>query len=72
MSENKGPQVSWATDLSPTALFTQLYTAAPVASAECGGGGVPGVVGTGGVPGGAIPGYYPPTLPVPIFQSYLA
>ena len=53
--ENNGLQVSWATDLSPTALFTlaALPLHAPVAMPGAG-RGVPGVGMLGGS-GGAIP-----------------
>ena len=62
---------SWATDMSPTTIFTLPDTAtARAGSHALGGGGVPGVVGwweAGWVPGGVLPGYYPG----PIFSHIL-
>ena len=54
--------------MSPTTIFS-LAAAVPVAVAwsMVPGGVYPGW-GSGWVPGGAIPGYYPPSPPDPIFS----
>ena len=57
--------------MSPTTIFSLGHDRAAVlttgmAARWCTRGGA-----DGWVVGGAIPGYYPPTLPVPIFSIYL-
>ena len=63
MCEIRASEVSCPTDMSPTATFTPGTRGVPVASAECGWGGVyPGYGGTG-VGREGYTGYYPGTLP---------
>ena len=70
MSENKGLQVSWATDLSPTALFSPWSAAGCTRLPVLGvGGGVPGVWGlVGGLEG--YTGTPPTAIPGPIFSIF--
>ena len=55
MSEISASKVSWATDLSPTAIFLSAAAAHDGCMLSAVAGGVPGVGRTGGA-GRAIPG----------------
>ena len=70
MSENMGLEVSWSTDLSPTATFSCMSEPARRTGSRSGGGGVyPGWWGSEG-PGGCYTGTHPYTLPGPIFNLF--
>ena len=56
--------------MSPTAIFTDGADMLGHDASSRAGGGVPGVVELGGCREGVLPGYYPGTLPVPIFNIF--
>ena len=63
MSENNAPEVSWSTDLSPTALFTVPGLAGDVQRVAGRQGGVPGVVREVGGWQEGYTGTHPATVP---------
>ena len=74
MSEIWTDKESWATDMSPTAIFSLGHDRAAVLHADhVGGRGVPGVVGSGDRvgTGRGTTGVLPRTIPGPIFNLNL-